>query len=171
MSLKKVEFLCSFLDWFLLLLVKTGEDGLQGQKHAGPSSFGSLHHRTPRSFLHRTVDGWIRLPEPHQVSPSENSLSLVEKSLWWFFFSICRQQEQINLQREDIERQKKLLGKRKPPTALTPPSSMEPSKRKSRNSSQENETSVKRYVFRLLQPINVTHLHFVFIFFVYCYFF
>ena len=30
---------------------------------------------------------------------------------------LCRQQEWINQQREDIERQRKLLAKRKPPTA------------------------------------------------------
>ncbi|XP_011486265.1 serine/threonine-protein kinase tousled-like 2 [Oryzias latipes] len=56
------------------------------------------------------------------------------------FQNLIKQQEQINMQREDIERQKKLLGKRKPPTALTPPSNVEQNKRKSRNSSQENET-------------------------------
>lgn len=41
---------------------------MQGQEHAGPPASGPLHHRTARSLLHRAVDGWIRLPEPHQVS-------------------------------------------------------------------------------------------------------
>lgn len=49
-------------------VVKAGEDGLQGQEHAGSSASGPLHHRTARSLLHRAVDRWIRLPEPHQVS-------------------------------------------------------------------------------------------------------
>uniref|UniRef100_A0A8C7XYT5 non-specific serine/threonine protein kinase n=1 Tax=Oryzias sinensis TaxID=183150 RepID=A0A8C7XYT5_9TELE len=49
------------------------------------------------------------------------------------FQNLIKSQEQINMQREDIERQKKLLGKRKPPTALTPPSNVEQNKRKSRN--------------------------------------
>lgn len=52
----------------IILAVKAGEDGLQGQKHAGPSTFGSLHHRPPWSLVHRAVDRWIRLPKPHQVS-------------------------------------------------------------------------------------------------------
>ncbi|XP_017293469.1 serine/threonine-protein kinase tousled-like 2 isoform X2 [Kryptolebias marmoratus] len=56
------------------------------------------------------------------------------------FQNIIRQQEQINSQREDIERQRKLLGKRKPPTALAPPPNVEQSKRRSRSSGQENET-------------------------------
>lgn len=49
-------------------LGQAGEDGVQGQEHAGPPSSGPLHHRTTRSLLHRAVDGRIRLPEPHQVS-------------------------------------------------------------------------------------------------------
>lgn len=49
-------------------LGQAGEDGMQGQKHAGPPSSGPLHHRTTRSLLHRAVDRRIRLPEPHQVS-------------------------------------------------------------------------------------------------------
>lgn len=52
-----------------------------------------------------------------------------------------RQQERINSKREDIERQRKLLGKRKPPSmAQTPPLSLEQNKRKSRSNGQENET-------------------------------
>lgn len=51
-----------------------------------------------------------------------------------------RQQERVNSQREDIERQRKLLGKRKPPSlAQTPPPSLEQNRRKSRSNSQENE--------------------------------
>lgn len=49
-------------------LGQAGEDGVQGQEHAGPPSSGTLHHRATRSLLHRAVDGRIRLPEPHQVS-------------------------------------------------------------------------------------------------------
>ena len=33
---------------------------------------------------------------------------------------VCRQQEAINQQREDIERQRKLLAKRKPPNPASP---------------------------------------------------
>lgn len=47
---------------------QAGEDGVQGQEHAGPPASGPLHHRTARSLLQRAVDGRIRLPEPHQVS-------------------------------------------------------------------------------------------------------
>ncbi|KAM4714967.1 serine/threonine-protein kinase tousled-like 2 [Anableps anableps] len=56
------------------------------------------------------------------------------------FQKLIKQQEQINSQREDIERQRKLLGKRKPPTVQMPPPNMEQNKRKSRNNGQENET-------------------------------
>lgn len=55
--------------------------------------------------------------------------------------SFLRQQERVGSQREDIERQRKLLGKRKPPSlAPTPPPSLEQNKRKSRSNSQENES-------------------------------
>ncbi|XP_042079219.1 serine/threonine-protein kinase tousled-like 2 isoform X3 [Haplochromis burtoni] len=51
------------------------------------------------------------------------------------------QQERINSQREDIERQRKLLGKRKPPSmAQTLPPNLEHNKRKSRSNGQESET-------------------------------
>ncbi|XP_014828933.1 PREDICTED: serine/threonine-protein kinase tousled-like 2 isoform X3 [Poecilia mexicana] len=56
------------------------------------------------------------------------------------FQKLIKQQEQINSQREDIERQRKLLGKRKPPAVQMPPPNMEQNKRKSRNNGQENET-------------------------------
>ncbi|KAM9715420.1 serine/threonine-protein kinase tousled-like 2 isoform 2-T5 [Menidia menidia] len=56
------------------------------------------------------------------------------------FQNLIKQQERINSQREDIERQRKLLGKRKPPLAPTPPPHMEQNKRKSRSNGQENET-------------------------------
>ncbi|XP_043958612.1 serine/threonine-protein kinase tousled-like 2 isoform X4 [Gambusia affinis] len=56
------------------------------------------------------------------------------------FQKLIKQQEQINSQREDIERQRKLLGKRKPPVVQMPPPNMEQNKRKSRNNGQENET-------------------------------
>ncbi|XP_039990791.1 serine/threonine-protein kinase tousled-like 2 isoform X1 [Xiphias gladius] len=56
------------------------------------------------------------------------------------FQNLIKQQERINSQREDIERQRKLLGKRKPPSmAQTPPLSLEQNKRKSRSNGQENE--------------------------------
>ncbi|KAM9837360.1 serine/threonine-protein kinase tousled-like 2 isoform 1-T1 [Aulostomus maculatus] len=57
------------------------------------------------------------------------------------FQNLIKQQERVNSQREDIERQRKLLGKRKPPSmAQTPPPSIEQNKRKSRSNGQENET-------------------------------
>ncbi|XP_030256123.1 serine/threonine-protein kinase tousled-like 2 isoform X1 [Sparus aurata] len=56
------------------------------------------------------------------------------------FQNLIKQQERVNSQREDIERQRKLLGKRKPPSmAQTPPPSLEQNRRKSRNNGQENE--------------------------------
>uniref|UniRef100_A0A3Q1EK20 non-specific serine/threonine protein kinase n=1 Tax=Acanthochromis polyacanthus TaxID=80966 RepID=A0A3Q1EK20_9TELE len=57
------------------------------------------------------------------------------------FQNLIKQQERINSQREDIERQRKLLGKRKPPAmTLTPPPNLEQNKRKSRSNGQESET-------------------------------
>lgn len=54
--------------------------------------------------------------------------------------SFSRQQERINSQREDIERQRKLLAKRKPPSmAQTPPPSLEQNKRKSKTNGTESE--------------------------------
>ncbi|XP_074476447.1 serine/threonine-protein kinase tousled-like 2 isoform X1 [Sebastes fasciatus] len=56
------------------------------------------------------------------------------------FQNLIKQQERLNSQREDIERQRKLLGKRKPPSmAQTPPPSFEQNKRKSRSNGQESE--------------------------------
>uniref|UniRef100_A0A8C7PJ54 non-specific serine/threonine protein kinase n=1 Tax=Oncorhynchus mykiss TaxID=8022 RepID=A0A8C7PJ54_ONCMY len=75
------------------------------------------------------------------------------------FQNLIKQQERINSQREDIERQRKLLGKRKPSTTtttttaqsltlLTTPNTMEPptapnssgtNKRKSKTNGQDNE--------------------------------
>uniref|UniRef100_A0A4W4H8T0 non-specific serine/threonine protein kinase n=1 Tax=Electrophorus electricus TaxID=8005 RepID=A0A4W4H8T0_ELEEL len=50
------------------------------------------------------------------------------------FQNLIRQQERINSEREDIERQRKLLGKRKPaPVAQAPPPSLEPNKRKNKS--------------------------------------
>ncbi|KAI2666422.1 Serine/threonine-protein kinase tousled-like 2 [Labeo rohita] len=51
-----------------------------------------------------------------------------------------KQQERVNGQREDIERQRKLLMKKKPPNASqTPPPNLEPNKRKSKSNGAENE--------------------------------
>ncbi|TWW81232.1 serine/threonine-protein kinase tousled-like 2 isoform X1 [Takifugu flavidus] len=56
------------------------------------------------------------------------------------FQNLIKQQERVSSQREDMERQRKLLGKRKPASlAPTPPPSTEQNKRKSRSTSQENE--------------------------------
>ncbi|XP_041942243.1 serine/threonine-protein kinase tousled-like 2 isoform X1 [Alosa pseudoharengus] len=57
------------------------------------------------------------------------------------FQNLIKQQERLNSEREDIERQRKQLGKRKPPSmAQTPPPSVEPNKRKSKSNGLENET-------------------------------
>ncbi|XP_023204822.1 serine/threonine-protein kinase tousled-like 2 isoform X2 [Xiphophorus maculatus] len=57
------------------------------------------------------------------------------------FQNLIKQQERINSQREDIERQRKLLAKRKPPSmAQTPPPSLEQNKRKSKTNGTESET-------------------------------
>uniref|UniRef100_A0A7N6F6V4 non-specific serine/threonine protein kinase n=1 Tax=Anabas testudineus TaxID=64144 RepID=A0A7N6F6V4_ANATE len=54
------------------------------------------------------------------------------------FQNLIKQQERINSQREDIERQRKLLAKRKPPSmAQTPPPSLEQNKRKSKTNGTE----------------------------------
>lgn len=65
-----------------------------------------------------------------------------------------RQQERINSQREDIERQRKLLAKRKPPSmAQTPPPSLEQNKRKSKANGTESETydALLQYILLLIQ--------------------
>ncbi|KAK7919559.1 hypothetical protein WMY93_010843 [Mugilogobius chulae] len=63
------------------------------------------------------------------------------------FQNLIKQQERITSQREDIERQRKLLGKRKPPSVSQSPSpNIEQSKRKSRSNGQESEAlSVAEY--------------------------
>uniref|UniRef100_A0A674BC86 non-specific serine/threonine protein kinase n=1 Tax=Salmo trutta TaxID=8032 RepID=A0A674BC86_SALTR len=56
------------------------------------------------------------------------------------FQNLIKQQERINSQREDIERQRKALAKRKPPSmAQTPPLSLEQNKRKSKANGAESE--------------------------------
>nr|XP_012774873.1 serine/threonine-protein kinase tousled-like 2 isoform X3 [Maylandia zebra] len=56
------------------------------------------------------------------------------------FQNLIKQQERINSQREEIERQRKLLAKRKPPSmAQTPPPSLEQNKRKSKANGAESE--------------------------------
>uniref|UniRef100_A0A674NC02 non-specific serine/threonine protein kinase n=1 Tax=Takifugu rubripes TaxID=31033 RepID=A0A674NC02_TAKRU len=58
------------------------------------------------------------------------------------FQNLIKSQERVSSQREDMERQRKLLGKRKPASlAPTPPPSTEQNKRKSRSTSQENEAA------------------------------
>ncbi|XP_063048722.1 serine/threonine-protein kinase tousled-like 2 [Engraulis encrasicolus] len=60
------------------------------------------------------------------------------------FQNLIKQQERINSEREEMERQRKQLGKRKPAammTSQTPqPISTEPNKRKSKSNGLENET-------------------------------
>uniref|UniRef100_A0A3P9AAY5 non-specific serine/threonine protein kinase n=1 Tax=Esox lucius TaxID=8010 RepID=A0A3P9AAY5_ESOLU len=59
------------------------------------------------------------------------------------FQNLIKQQERINSQREDIERQRKALAKRKPPSmAQTPPPSLEQNKRKSKTNGVESEAYV-----------------------------
>uniref|UniRef100_A0A6Q2Z3G7 non-specific serine/threonine protein kinase n=1 Tax=Esox lucius TaxID=8010 RepID=A0A6Q2Z3G7_ESOLU len=58
------------------------------------------------------------------------------------FQNLIKQQERINSQREDIERQRKLLGKRKPSPAMEPPTAPNSSganKRKSKSNGQDSE--------------------------------
>ncbi|XP_077351513.1 serine/threonine-protein kinase tousled-like 2 isoform X2 [Festucalex cinctus] len=56
------------------------------------------------------------------------------------FQNLIKQQERINSQREDIERQRKLLAKRKPPSmAQTPMPNLEQNKRKSKANGTESE--------------------------------
>lgn len=112
----------------------------------------------------RTVYAWVTSPQcateppspssgqmamPSRTSSSQHAHTYAgilsnnhrKKCLNQIFATSCRQQERINSQREDIERQRKLLGKRKPPSmAQTPPPNMEQNKRKSRSNGQENET-------------------------------
>lgn len=56
------------------------------------------------------------------------------------FQNLIKQQERINTQREEIERQRKLLAKRKPPAmGQLPPTNMEQKQRKNKTNGAENE--------------------------------
>uniref|UniRef100_A0A667YWJ3 non-specific serine/threonine protein kinase n=2 Tax=Myripristis murdjan TaxID=586833 RepID=A0A667YWJ3_9TELE len=67
------------------------------------------------------------------------------------FQNLIKQQERINSQREDIERQRKLLAKRKPPSmAQTPPPSLEQNKRKSKTNGTESEAYAFFFFFFFL---------------------
>ena len=79
-----------------------------------------------------TVPGAPHPPPARLAPPAHCPVSLLVPN---------RQQERINSQREDIERQRKLLAKRKPPAmAQAPPPSLEPNKRKSKANGAESET-------------------------------
>lgn len=136
---------------FLCFSVQAGKNGVPRQKHAGPASTGSLYHRKARSVFHRAVDGWICISKPYQVRGFllfKPDLYLIRAGSFLTFWitdvfkcAASRQQERINSQREDIERQRKLLAKRKPPSmAQTPPPSLEQNKRKSKTNGTESET-------------------------------
>ncbi|XP_028674258.1 serine/threonine-protein kinase tousled-like 2 [Erpetoichthys calabaricus] len=57
------------------------------------------------------------------------------------FQNLIKQQERINSQREEIERQRKMLAKRKPPAmGQTPPPNLEQKQRKNKANGAENET-------------------------------
>nr|XP_015818595.2 serine/threonine-protein kinase tousled-like 2 isoform X1 [Nothobranchius furzeri] len=72
------------------------------------------------------------------VTTVRHGASFTEQwTIGYAFQNLIRQQEEISSQREDIERQRKLLGKRKPPT--TQIANMEQSKRRSRRNGRENE--------------------------------
>uniref|UniRef100_A0AAQ5YPQ1 non-specific serine/threonine protein kinase n=1 Tax=Amphiprion ocellaris TaxID=80972 RepID=A0AAQ5YPQ1_AMPOC len=80
------------------------------------------------------------------------------------FQNLIKQQERINSQREDIERQRKLLAKRKPPSmAQTPPPSLEQNKRKSKANGTESEAYEAfncSLLCRLFSPLHM-YLNFV----------
>lgn len=131
-----------------------GKTGMSGEEHAGQTSFRPFHYSETWSFIYRTVDWWICLPESSEVMRWCSLVILlflifllaqIKKLIftpWWCYalltrFSafFLRQQEWINQQREDIERQRKLLAKRKPPSssnsqALT--ANSEPKQRKTK---------------------------------------
>lgn len=132
-----------------------GKTGMSGEEHAGQTSFGPFHHRETWSFIYRTVDWWICLPESSEVmrpkfliEPIALNISIGSRTKLSpppvnvaalnaqdFLLIFLRQQEWINQQREDIERQRKLLAKRKPPSssnsqALT--ANSEPKQRKTK---------------------------------------
>uniref|UniRef100_A0A4W5N0F9 non-specific serine/threonine protein kinase n=1 Tax=Hucho hucho TaxID=62062 RepID=A0A4W5N0F9_9TELE len=68
------------------------------------------------------------------------------------FQNLIKQQERINSQREDIERQRKALAKRKPPSmAQTPPLSLEQNKRKSKANGAESDAYVPRLFHSLFK--------------------
>lgn len=72
------------------------------------------------------------------------------------FQNLVKQQEWVNQQREDIERQRKQLAKRKPPStnsAQTPSSNSEPKQRKNKAvNGAENDPFVKPSLPQLLTP-------------------
>uniref|UniRef100_W5MZW1 non-specific serine/threonine protein kinase n=1 Tax=Lepisosteus oculatus TaxID=7918 RepID=W5MZW1_LEPOC len=62
------------------------------------------------------------------------------------FQNLIKQQERINTQREEIERQRKMLAKRKPPAmGQTPPPNLEQNKRKNKANGAESETQYSLY--------------------------
>uniref|UniRef100_A0A8C9Y5X3 non-specific serine/threonine protein kinase n=1 Tax=Sander lucioperca TaxID=283035 RepID=A0A8C9Y5X3_SANLU len=69
------------------------------------------------------------------------------------FQNLIKQQEGINQQREEIERQRKLLAKRKPPNPASPSlsvaSTSEPKQRKTKVVNAQNEVSFLRFLFCL----------------------
>uniref|UniRef100_A0A8C4E4Z9 non-specific serine/threonine protein kinase n=1 Tax=Dicentrarchus labrax TaxID=13489 RepID=A0A8C4E4Z9_DICLA len=78
------------------------------------------------------------------------------------FQNLIKSQERINSQREDIERQRKLLGKRKPPSmAQTPPPSLEQNKRKSRSNGifQKYNTHYKLLVLFTPHRLSLAEYH------------
>lgn len=133
-----------------------GKASMSGEEHAGQTSFRPFHHSQTRSVIYRTVDWWICFPESSEVMTTSLVIQLflifllaqIKKNTGnfppcgvatleshGFLHFFLRQQEWINQQREDIERQRKLLAKRKPPSssnsqALT--ANSEPKQRKTK---------------------------------------
>lgn len=74
-------------------------------------------------------------PCPLHIFILKYSQHIIYSGICFCLLLFCRQQEWVNQQREDIERQRKLLAKRKPPStnnAQTPSANSEPKQRKNK---------------------------------------
>ncbi|CAG02844.1 unnamed protein product [Tetraodon nigroviridis] len=110
---------------------------LLGEYH----QWSALPHNTPfPTLLPRRKTQPCCVLNLRQTCQLQTNVPVLKSILLSNTSSASRQQERINSQREDIERQRKLLAKRKPPSmAQTPPPSLEQNKRKSKTNGTESE--------------------------------
>lgn len=178
--LNKSVYIRSLTQMFHVPSEHSGEAVVSGEEHAGSPTSRSLHHGATWSVLHGAMDRRIRLPKPGQVRKSSKSnviilsIGIVKSSavhIWVSIISgnfvyngknecvcVCarRQQEWVNQQREDIERQRKLLAKRKPPNTA-PSQSPAPYESKPRKTKAVNGADNDPFLKPSLPTLYATH--------------